>query len=103
MNWKKIKIYSKLLGISLVVLVLLAFILSNREPTQVRFLWWQTPELPMYLFVLAVAACGILAFGIFRRVGHVVREYRLMRTTEKERQKLVAEVKQNVMENTESL
>jgi len=100
MNWKKIKIYSKLVGIGLVFLVILMFILSNREPTTVRFLVWQTPALPMYLFVLAVAVAGIGVYWLIRRVGRVIRDFRQMRTDEKKRQKLVAEVKKNVMENT---
>ena len=81
---KKVKIYAKLIGIALIFLLILAFVLQNANKVSVKFLFWQTPELPMYVFVIAAGNCGILIFLIIRKIKGVFREIRTLRSSQQE-------------------
>lgn len=95
MAWsgQKIKVYAKMIGILLLLLIVLLFILLNREPISVRFLWMTTPEIPLYLLLLITAIIGSITVAVLKRVRKVFGEFKSMLREEKKRQSLVDEIR----------
>ena len=90
----KIKTYTKLTGVVLVIAVAIIFILSNREPVTVKFLLLETAELPMYFFIVVLSVGGMLFFWVCRRIGRVIADLRLLRREQKTRRELIEQAKQ---------
>ena len=90
----KIKTYTKLTGVALVILVALIFILSNRDPVTIKFLWLETAPLPKYFFIVILAVGGVLFFWVCRRIGRVIADLRLLRREQKTRRELIEQARQ---------
>jgi len=75
----KLKVYTKLSIIGLVILVVLIFLLQNSGRVSIRFLLWQTPEVPMFMFTLSAATSGVLVYRVSSRIGKVIREAKEIR------------------------
>lgn len=86
---RKIKIYAKLFGFSLVLILVLMFFFSNREPISVDFLVWTSPEVPKFWFLISVATGGILIYRIGGTIRRVLKDFLQMRKEEKAQLKLM--------------
>ena len=78
-TWKKIKVYTKLSFICLVILAALIFIVSNRQQVTISFLVFSLTTGAWLLIVLA-GLVGIAVFLIVRRISSVLRDFRRIRT-----------------------
>ena len=83
-TWGKIKVYTKLSFICLVILAALIFIVSNSQPATIRFLGLSMTAGAWLLIVLA-ALVGIAVFLIARRISSVLRDFRRIRAESKTR------------------
>lgn len=90
-TFHKIKVYTKLLGTILMLLVVVAFILSNRDRVSVKFLWKQTPEIPQYIFIVIVGVGSIIVYQVIRRLRRLVLDFRAVRSDERTQRKLIAD------------
>ena len=88
---RKFKVYAKLTGIIILVLTVLAFVFSNREPVKVKFLWMDLMELATYWFILLVGAGSILVFLAAKKIRRVIAEVRLIRRERQAHDELVAQ------------
>ena len=79
-TWGKIKVYTKLSFIFLVILAALIFIVSNRQPVTIRFMGWQLVETGAWLLIVLAGLVGIAVFLIVRRISSVLRDFRRIRT-----------------------
>ena len=102
MSLRKTITYTKLSGIALVFVVVLIFMLSNHDPVSVGFLWWQTPEVPKFAFMLSVAAIGVLVFRVAGGVRKVMTDLRQIRREEKARLDMAATVRKEMTEKESS-
>ena len=93
MSLHKIKVYAKLAFLLVVATAVVIFIASNREPVSVKFLWWRTPEFPLFWAIFIVANGGILIFLTVRRTRKIIIDVKQLRREERARRQLVAEVK----------
>ena len=84
-TWKKIKVYTKLSFICLVILAALIFIVSNRQPVTIRFMGWQLVETGAWLLIVLAGLAGIAVFLIVRRTSSLLRDFRRIRTESKTR------------------
>ncbi len=87
-TWQKVKVYARLAGVIIALLAVLLFILSNSRDVSVKFLWWETPEIPMYLFILIVGAGSLLLWSIMKRIRYVFGETVALVREEKARRKI---------------
>jgi len=87
-TWHKFKVYARLAGVILALLAVLLFILSNHEKVSLQFLWWHTPPIGMYLFVLIVGAGSVLLWSLLKRIRYVFGETVALVREEKARKKL---------------
>ena len=83
-TWEKFKVYAKLSLICLVILAALIFIVSNRQPVTISFLWLSLTAGAWLLIVLA-GLVGIAVYLIARRISSVLRDFRRIRTESKTR------------------
>jgi len=84
-TWEKIKVYTKLSFICLVILAALIFIVSNGEPVDINFLGWTLVEVGAWLLIVLAGLVGIAVFLIVRRISSVLRDFRRIRTESKTR------------------
>jgi len=101
MTGYKLKVYSKLTGIILVLVIVLLFIASNREQVTVKFLAWDIWTAPLFAFIIAVASMGTVVFLITRKVRKVLGEFKEIRREDKTRKQLVSQVKKEVEHEAE--
>ena len=95
-NWHKIKTYGKLTGILLIILIVLMFILSNRDPITVKFLWKDLVTMDLYFFIIIVAVMGILVFLVAKKIRKVIIDLRMILREQKEQKKLVNDISQKI-------
>ena len=84
-TWKKIKVYTKLSFICLVILAALIFIVSNSELVTISFLGWSLVEVGAWLLIVLAGLVGIAVFLIARRTNSVLRDFRRIRAESKTR------------------
>jgi len=82
-SFRKIKVYTQLTGIVLVLILVLMFVFSNREPISVDFLVWTSPEIPKFWFLISVATGGVLVYRITAGVRKVIKDFRQIRREDK--------------------
>ena len=99
MNISKFKAYTKLISISVVLLAVLLFMLSNAEPVTVKFLWWTLWQVPLYAFIFVVANGGIVVFFVSRKLARVIKEVRQLRREENTQRRLVDQIRKDVQDN----
>jgi uncharacterized integral membrane protein len=95
-NARKIKVYGRLVFISLFVLIILIFIFSNSEKVEVKFFTWKTHSLPLYLLLLITANAGIGFYLVSRRIGKVIKDVRTLRHESRQQKSVVKEIKNEV-------
>lgn len=78
-TWRRVKAYSRLTVLIVVVLAVLIFLVSNRQEVTIDFLWWKTPELPKFALIFVSANLGILVFVLTRRVRKLWHELQAVR------------------------
>ncbi|MBN1435879.1 MAG: hypothetical protein JW936_02285 [Sedimentisphaerales bacterium] len=88
MSWQKIKTYTKLTLIGLVVLAAILFMLSNMQHVTVKFLWWKLYEVPTAAFIFIVGNAGILVYLVMKRLRKVISEIKAMRREKQARHRL---------------
>jgi len=96
-SWNKFKVYAKLTLVIILFLLVVIFLIQNRDPVSINFLFWETPKVPLFLFILSVAGFGILIFKISTKVGKVLHDFKQMRREEKDRQQLIEQVKKETV------
>jgi uncharacterized integral membrane protein len=84
-TWEKIKVYTKLSFICLVILAALIFMRSNTKQVKISFLAWSLGEVPVWLLIVLAGLVGIAVFLIVRRISSVLRDFRRIRTESKTR------------------
>lgn len=99
---RKFILYCKLYGIGLVLLVVLLFMFDNRQKISVNFLFWKTPEIPKFAFMLSMMTAGALVFRVSRGIRKALNDLKLVRREERARLKLIQEVKSSVETKTNS-
>lgn len=99
-NWHKMKTYTRMTVVILVLVLGLLFMLCNRKPVTVNFLWITKWEVPTYAFIFLVANGGIVIFLICRRTRGVWHDMRQLQSERRARQKLIKEVKQQMQTKT---
>ena len=102
MSVRKFITYAKLSGITLMFVGVLIFMVSNLDTVSIEFLWWQTPEVPKFAFMLSAAAIGVLVFRVAGGIRRVVTDLRQIRREEKARLEIAAEVRKEVTEKESS-
>lgn len=101
-NTRKIKVYARLTAVCLLILCVLIFVVSNSQRIAIRFLVWQTPELPLYWLLLFTASGGIVFYLVSRRIAGVIRDVRKFRQDEKEQKRVVTEIKNELEKKQEN-
>ena len=99
---RKFILYSKLYGIGLVLLMALLFMINNSEKITVKFLIWESREIPQYAFMFAMMTAGALVFRVSRGIRKSLNELKLVRREKRARLKLIQEVKNSVETKTNS-
>ncbi len=94
--WQSIKVYSKLIAITIVIIYALAFVYTNSAKA-VTFWWWYNRELQTSVLFLTAGAfiAGVLAWVLFRALWKTLRQLRTVRARAKTEQmeRDVAEMK----------
>ena len=96
MSWRKIKLYTKLSLMGLVLLFVLVFMFSNTDKVTVKFLTKEIYTVPTFAFIFIVANGGVGVFLIIKGLRKVLGDYRRMRREEKTRQAMVDDVKKQI-------
>ena len=102
MSFYKIKTYVKLSVLTLLVVAVLVFMASNFEKISIKFLWWNIWQAPTFALILVSASLGVTFFLISRQIRKVISDIRNIRHEKKTREKLLKEIKQEVVEKGES-
>ncbi|MBN2377708.1 MAG: DUF1049 domain-containing protein [Sedimentisphaerales bacterium] len=92
-SWNKFKVYAKLTLVVILFLLVIIFLIQNRNRVSINFLFWQTPPVPKFLFILSVAGFSLLIFKISTKIGKVMHDFKQIRREEKDRQQLIEQVK----------
>ena len=91
---KKFKVYAKVSAVILVILVVLLFIIPNKERVEVRFGFWKLYELPLYWLIVLSANSGVVIFLILRGIRRLWSEVKVLRREDKARRQGLKEVKE---------
>ncbi|MCF7957259.1 MAG: hypothetical protein K9M57_02290 [Phycisphaerae bacterium] len=102
MNWRKIKIWTKVSLLVVLAIIIIIFIASNTEKVQIKFYKWSTPEWPMYIFVISVANLGGVLYITAKRIRRIIKDVQLLMRDEKARQKAKEEIKEGVKPQIDS-
>ena len=84
-TWAKIKVYTKLSLICLVILAALIFIVSNGQSVAIKFMGWTLVETGGWLLIVLAGLVGIAVFLIVRRISSVMRDFKRVRSENKTR------------------
>lgn len=80
-TWQRIKVYTKLIFICLVLLAALIFICSNNQPVTISFLGWRLVEgIGAWLLMVLAGLAGIVVFLIAGRTSSLLRDFRRLRS-----------------------
>jgi len=82
-RWEKIKVYTKLSIVCLVILAGIVFIGSNRQQVDIRFLGWTLVETWAWLVIVLAGLVGVGIFVVFGRTSMVLRDVRRLRQESK--------------------
>ena len=85
-SWEKIKVYTKLFFICVLMLAALIFICSNNRPVTISFLGWRLVEgIGAWLLIVLAGLAGIVVFLVASRTSSLLREFRRLRSENKTR------------------
>ena len=82
-NWQKIKVYTKLSFICVVILAALIFIVSNRQLVTISFGWWTLAEIGTWLLIVLAGLAGIAVFLVVGRTSSLLRDFKRLRSENK--------------------
>ncbi len=83
-TWQKIKVYTKLFFICVVMLAALIFICSNNRPVTISFLGWRLVEgIGAWLLIVLAGLAGIVVFLVASRTSSLLRDFRRLRSENK--------------------
>ena len=85
-TWQRIKVYTKLFLICVVILAALIFICSNNQPVPISFLGWRLVEgIGAWLLIVLAGLAGIVVFLVASRTSSLLRDFRRLRSENKTR------------------
>ena len=84
-SWEKIKVYTKLFLICVLMLAALVFIVSNRRLVMISFGWWTLAEIGVWLLVVLAGLAGVVVFLVVGRTSSLLRDFRRLRSENKNR------------------
>ncbi len=96
MDLRRIRVYAKLTGISLVLVYVLLFIILNRQEVSVNLVFWRTPEIPLFWFTLGVATSGALVFRVISGIRRTVKEFTQLRKEDRAREEMKLQVQNEI-------
>ena len=82
-KWERIKVYTKLSFVCLVILAGIMFIGSNRDPVKIKFLGWTLVETWAWLVIVLAGLVGVGVCVVFGRTSTVLRDVRRLRQESK--------------------
>ena len=82
-NWQKIKVYTKLSFICVVILAALIFIVSNRKLVEIKFAWWTLAEIGAWLLMILAGLAGVVIFLVAGRTSSLLRDFKRLRSENK--------------------
>lgn len=83
--WLKIKFWSKVTVLSMLLIYVLLFVLRNLGKSVTIWFWFgNEPETPLLLLVLLCFLAGALLVVMLRTVSSAIRQYRQIRQRERE-------------------
>lgn len=94
MSIYKVKTYTKLIAMMVVLLVVVIFMASNSDKVKIKFLWWDIWHAPTFALILVSASLGATFILVSRQIRNVISEVSNLRRDEKTRQKLLEQLKQ---------
>ena len=72
MDVKKIMVYTRLVLVGSAVLIVLIFMGSNYEKTEVKFLHWRLWEGPRFYLMIAMASLGVVIFLVSKSIRKTI-------------------------------
>ena len=85
-SWEKIKVYTKLFFICVLMLAALIFICSNNRPVTISFLGWRLVEgIGAWLLIVLAGLAGVVVFLVASRTSSLLRDFRRLRSENKTR------------------
>ena len=84
-TWQRIKVYTKLFFICVVMLAALVFIVSNRQLVTISFGWWTLAEIGTWFLIVLGGLAGIVVFLVVGRTSSLLRDFRRLRSENKNR------------------
>jgi uncharacterized integral membrane protein len=84
-TWQRIKVYTKLFFICVVILAALVFIVSNRQLVTISFGWWTLAEIGTWFLIVLAGLAGIVVFLVVGRTSSLLRDFRRLRSENKNR------------------
>ena len=84
-TWQRIKVYTKLFFICVVMLAALVFIVSNRQLVIISFGWWTLVEVGTWFLIVLAGLAGIVVFLVVGRTSSLLRDFRRLRSENKNR------------------
>ena len=82
-NWQRIKVYTKLFFISVVILAAVVFIVSNRQLVTISFGWWPLAKIGAWLLMILAGLAGVVIFLVAGRTSSLLRDFRRLRSENK--------------------
>ena len=85
-TWQKIKVYTKLSFICVVMLAALVFIVSNGTPVTISFGFWTLVEgIGAWLLIVLAGVAGIVVFLVVGRTSSLLRDFKRLRSDNNKR------------------
>ncbi len=84
-SWEKIKVYTKLFFICVVLLAASMFICSNGQLVTISFLWWTLASIGTWLLIVLAGLAGIVVFLVVGRTSSLLRDFRRLRSENRTR------------------
>ena len=92
MSIKKFRLYANISMVVLITAVVLIFLFSNREVTEVKFLGWTLWTSPLYTLIFASANLGIITFLVSKRIRIILKQLQEIKQERKIRNQLKKEI-----------
>ncbi len=84
-TWQRIKVYTKLFFICVVILAALVFIVSNRRVVTISFGWWELAKVRTWFLLVLAGVAGIVVFLAVGRISSLLQDFRRLRSENKNR------------------
>ena len=84
-TWQRIKVYTKLFFICVVILAALVFIVSNRRMVTISLGWWELAKIRTWFLIVLAGVAGIVVFLAVGRISSLLQDFRRLRSENKNR------------------